>query len=203
MYTGNVVAIRPLEPEDLPVLTKLANDPEVRQLVVGWDWPVSESGQVRWLESTGTSPATRRLAVIDRQTGQTIGLTGLWEIDWHNRSALTAVKLDATTAPQGAGSDTIMLVNAWAFYEVGLHRLWGSILDFNAASYHAYVRKCGWRLEGIERQAIRRVGAWADLYRVAILRSDFDAHPLAAKYIRMVCPLDPTPFERPDDGLPR
>lgn len=198
MYTGRIVGLRPLEPGDLPTLTKLANDPGVRQLVVGWDWPVSEAGQELWLESTRNSTTTRRLAIVDLSTRATIGLTGLWDLDWHNRSALTAIKLEASVAPKGAGADTVMLVNAWSFLEVGLHRLWGSILDFNAASYHLYVRKCGWRLEGIEKQAVQRAGGWCDLYRVAMLRSDFDEHPLAAEYSRYVAPVDMTPFDRPD-----
>lgn len=197
MYEGRVVSIRPVEPDDLPVLTALANDPEVRQLVVGWDWPVSAVGQPAWLESTRQSSTTRRMAVINRESGETVGLTGLWELDWHNRSAMSAIKLDVSKAPRGAGSDTVMLINAWAFYEVGLHRLWGSILDFNAASYHVYVRKCGWRLEGIEKESVQRAGGWADLYRVAMLRHDFDAHADADEYRHMICPVDPAPFDRP------
>ena len=118
MYEGRVVGIRPLEPHDLTVLTKLANDPAVRQLVVGWDWPVPDSRQADWLEATWNSPVTRRFAVVNLATGETVGLTGLWDLDWHNRSALTAVKLDVSIAPKGAGSDTVMLVNAFAFYEV-------------------------------------------------------------------------------------
>src|SRR5664280_1119830 len=102
---------------------------------------------------TRNSPTTRRFAVVSLESGETIGLTGLWDLDWHNRSAMSGIKLDVTSAPRGAGSDTVMLVNALASYEVGLHRLSSSILDFNAASYHLYVRKCGWRLEGIEKQA--------------------------------------------------
>lgn len=198
MYCGRVVSIRPLEPSDLTVLTRLAHDPEVRQLVVGWDWPVSASGQPAWFESTRSSTHTHRFAVVDRESGETVGLTGLWDLDWHNRSAMSAIKLDVTRSPRGAGFDVVMLVNAFAFYEVGLHRLSGAILDFNAASYHLYVRKCGWRLEGIELQSVQRAGGWSDLYRVAMLRRDFDAHPAAEEYRRFVCPVDTSPFERPE-----
>lgn len=198
MYSGRVVSVRPLEPSDLPVLTQLANDPEVRQLVVRWDWPVSAHGQPAWLESTRSAPHTHRLAVVNRESGETIGLTGLWDLDWHNRSAMSAIKLDVSRSPRGAGFDVVMLVHAWAFYEVGLHRLWGAILDFNAASYHLYVRKCGGRLEGIETQSVQRAGGWSDLYRVAMLRSDFDAHPNADEYRSIICPVDTTPFEKPE-----
>lgn len=195
MFEGRVVGIRAQEPEDLPVLTRLANDPSVRQLVVGWDWPVPDFAQRSWLDKSVGSTATRRLTIVNLATGEPIGLTGFWEIDWHNQSAMSAIKIDATVAPKGAGSDAIMLVNALAFYEVGLRRLWSSILDFNARSFGAYVRKCGWRLEGVERESVFRGGSWHDLYRVAILRSDFDQHALAEEYIRRVAPVAMEPFD--------
>jgi RimJ/RimL family protein N-acetyltransferase len=73
---------------------------------------------------------------------------------------------------------------------VGLRRLHGSILDFNTASMNAYVRRCGWRIEGVDREAIFRKGEWIDLYRVAVLRSDFDGLPNALEYVNQVCPVD-------------
>lgn len=113
------------------MLTRLANSPETRQMVVGWDWPIAAAGQEAWLESTRTSGGTHRMAVVDLANGRTIGMTGFWDVDWRNRSALSAIELDGELAPKGAGSDTIMLINALAFYEVGLRRLWGAILDLD------------------------------------------------------------------------
>ena len=95
-------------------------------------------------------------------------------------------------SPKGAGTDAIMLVNAWAFYDFGLRRLYGSILDFNGSSLGAYVKKAGWRIEGRERESIFRKGEWHDLLRVAILRSDFDSLSEAAEYVDYVCPVDLT-----------
>jgi RimJ/RimL family protein N-acetyltransferase len=147
-------------------------------------------GQERWLETASTSRTTVRLMVDNAETAAPIGLTGLWEIDWHNRSALTATKLHPESAGRGMGSDSIMTLMAWAFYVVGLHRLHSTILDYNTASVKAYVARCGWRVEGVEREAIFRKGDYVDLYRVAALRSDFDALPNAPEYVNRVCPTD-------------
>lgn len=189
MYTGTTVGLRPLDIADVACLTNLANDPEVRQLVVGWDWPVEPLAQEEWLKNSNSPANTHRLAVYDLESGVTVGLTGLWDIDWHNRSALSAVKLDKDTAPRGSGTDAIKLVNAWAFYEVGLHRLWGSILDFNGPSFGAYVGKGGWKFEGTERQAVFKKGQWVDLHKVAILRSDFEELPDWEEYRDRICPV--------------
>lgn len=198
MYEGRLVGVRPLESADLPVLTRLANSPETRQMVVGWDWPIAAAGQEAWLESTRTSGGTHRMAVVDLASGRTIGMTGFWDVDWRNRSALSAIKLDGELAPKGAGSDTIMLINALAFYEVGLRRLWGAILDFNGPSYGAYVGNCGWRVEGIEKEAVFRNGGWVDSLRVAILRKDFEQLPAAVWYRQRVAPVPQARI----DGLP-
>jgi RimJ/RimL family protein N-acetyltransferase len=189
---GKLVGIRPIVSDDLDFLADLDAHPEVRGNVVGWDWPVNRDAQADWHKASHGNPRTRRLTVTELESGLPIGLTGLWEIDWHNRSAVTAVKLMPGRAPKGAGSDSIMLMMAWSFYEVGLRRLHGAILDFNAASQGADVRRCGWRIEGRERESVFRNGGWHDLLRVAILRREFDELADAEAYVRRVCPLDTT-----------
>jgi RimJ/RimL family protein N-acetyltransferase len=193
MLTGTMVGIRPIVSDDLDFLAELDAHPEVRGNVVGWDWPVSHDAQADWHKASHGNPRTRRLTVVELETGVPIGLTGLWEVDLHNRSALTAVKLMPGRAPKGAGSDSIMLMMAWTFYEVGLRRLHGAILDFNTASQGAYLRRCGWRIEGREREAVFRNGGWHDLLRVAILRREFDELTNAEAYVRRVCPVDTSP----------
>ncbi|SCL24020.1 Protein N-acetyltransferase, RimJ/RimL family [Micromonospora rhizosphaerae] len=187
MLNGRLVELRPMIAEDLGFLATLANTTSVRANVVGWDWPVAPDGQREWLDKAIRDPKNHRLTVTDLATGKPIGLAGLWEFDWHNRSAIAPIKIMPGLAPKGAGTDTIMLVMAWAFYEVGLHRVHGSILDLNAASLGLYLRRCGWREEGRERESIFRRGEWHDLIRVAALRSDFDALPDAEEYVERVC----------------
>ena len=201
MITGRLIGIRPMEMNDLPRMTMLANDPRVRAMVVGWDWMVSPSQQEEWLLRSSQQPNTRRLTVVNKLTGDPIGLTGLWDIDWHNRSALSAIKLLPNNGLRGAGSDTIMLVNAWAFREVGLHRLYGAILPFNVPSLKAYIDRCGWVLEGRERQSVFRNGQWHDLIRVAMLDSDFERHPDASEYASYIFPAGTTDVEPTNDLL--
>jgi hypothetical protein len=50
-------------------------------------------------------------------------------------------------------------------------------------SYRAYVEKCGWKVEGVNRKHIFRDGAFMDQLRVAALKSDFDQVPEASAYV--------------------
>jgi RimJ/RimL family protein N-acetyltransferase len=192
MIVGSQVVLRPIEPPDLPFLVELGNHPVVVGNVVGWDFPLAGHRQRSWLDTIDADSSSYRLLVASIETGEPLGLTGLWEIDWRNGSAMSALKLHPDRAAPGCGSDTILTVAAWAFYVVGLRRLWATILAYNARSYGAYVRKCGFRVEGIEREAVFRKGEWCDLYRVASLRADFDRHPVASEYIERVAPVDLT-----------
>jgi RimJ/RimL family protein N-acetyltransferase len=197
---GRVVRLRAVERRHLELLASLANDPTVAHSVVGWSLPVSMAHQERWFEASLGDRATQRLIIVDRDSEEPVGMTGLWDIDWHDRSALTATKLLPTAQGRGIGTDAILTLAAWAFLDVGLRRLYSTILDFNAASLGAYVRRCGWRIEGRERQAVYRSGRWCDRYLIALLREDFEGHPDAAFYKRSVCPVDVEAVVPPPSG---
>lgn len=198
MIKGKLLYLRPIEPSDLGFLQELANDALVSGSVVGWDFPVSSLDQQRWFDNLPLNSRTRRLTVVDLQTHEPIGLTGLWDIDWHNQSALTATKLHPNKLQKGMGTDAILTTMAWTFYVVGLRRLYGSILDFNGPSLGAYVKRCGWRIEGRELESILRKGRWCDLYQVAALKKDFDELDISKDYVELVCPTSVDDIVAPD-----
>lgn len=190
MILGNKIALRPIEKSDLDFLAGLTNHSGVASYVVGWDKPVSNFGQQAWLQSLQSDEKNIRLLVIDRISGKALGMTGLWEIDWQNRNALSATKLHPDCVAKGNGVDAIMTTMAWAFYSVGLRRLHGSILDFNYPSYSAYVNKCGWRVEGVSKEVVFRKGAWCDLIQVAVLLKDFEMLSSSQEYVDRILPPD-------------
>ncbi len=183
MIKGKKVNLRPVEESDLTFCQNLFNDSYLRSVVVGWDFPVSMESQEKWFKSLSTNKNNIRL-IVETNEGKLIGLTGLWDIDWHNRNALTAIKLKLDGIEgKGYGRDTIMAMNAFSFFEVGLHRLWGSIIDYNIPSFKVYVEKSGWKAEGILRKHVFRNGDFHDLYYVACLKEDFLNVLDAADYI--------------------
>ncbi|GGK79239.1 GNAT family N-acetyltransferase [Ornithinimicrobium pekingense] len=186
MIQGKLVRFRTMERNDLPYVKAINEDPQVRRNVVGWGWPNSLAELERWHErSQGGS--THRWVVVDT-ADRVIGVTGLWDVDMQSRHALTALKLGGLeeVRGRGLGTDAIKTLMAFAFYDVGLNRLYSSILVDNAASTRAYVDKCGWSVEGISRQHVWRRGGYVDLQQVGILRSEFDALPGAEEYVQLV-----------------
>lgn len=190
MIEYNGIGLRAIEESDLDVLFELVNDPYISTMVVGWGVPLSKMQQSQWIQNQHANDKTVRLVVVDLETNEPIGLSGLWDIDWQNSSALTATKLLPSKAKKGFGRASIMLTMAWAFYSVGLRRLYGAILDFNAPSMAVYVKKCGWRVEGCQKEAVFRKGRWCDLYSVAVLKSEFDLLSDKDGFIEAVHPAD-------------
>jgi RimJ/RimL family protein N-acetyltransferase len=175
LICGKKVRLRPIEESDLALMVQWFNDPEIAQLVGGWDFPISLAQQKEWYRSSLSDRRTQRWIIEDFE-GNPLGLTGLWDIDWHNRQALNAVKLGNTDMRgKGYGTDVIMTVMAYSFFQVGLNRLWGEIIDYNIGSYMAYVKNCGWKVEGKLRESVFRDGVYHDQYRVAILKDEFIA----------------------------
>ncbi len=186
MIQGKKVRFRAIEEKDLEYMVEWINDPDISNLVVGWTFPISMAEQREWFIKSLNDQNNQRW-IVETFDGQPIGLTGLWEIDFHNRHALTALKIGSKNIwGKGYGADAIMALMTYAFFQVGLNRLWGEILPFNEGSYRAYVVKCGWKVEGILRQHIFRNGKFYDLIRVAILKDEFCAHPQAINYIPQV-----------------
>jgi RimJ/RimL family protein N-acetyltransferase len=174
--SASTVALRAVEPADLAFLQALANDPEVRSNVVDWDWPLSLAGQQEWFPSTLSDRTTRRF-IVETPDGAPVGMTGLWDLDWRNRIALTGLKLGGTTDVRGKGYGTsaINAIMDFAFLDAGLNKLYATVLADNARSLAAYVRKCGWTEEGRLRQHAWRGGRYVDLVQIGILRSEYDA----------------------------
>ncbi len=183
MILGKKVVLRAIEEGDLEYLQKWHNNPALSELVVGWSFPVSMQEQRDWYLNSLNNPNTKRFIVESKNEG-VIGLTGLWDIDWQNRHALTALKIgEENLRRRGYGTDAIMAIMSYAFYEVGLNKLWSLILPYNKASYNVYVKKCGWKVEGNLRKHIYRGGKFYDLLYVSALKEDFEKWDPAKEYL--------------------
>jgi RimJ/RimL family protein N-acetyltransferase len=201
MLHGKQVTLRAIEPDDLPFLQRLANDPTVRGYLVGTNPPLSVAGQRGWFDQISRDPTTQRLMVQDAHDGEVLGMSGLWDIDFVHGSAESAIKLDpsALEGRRGTGTDTLKTVCAYAFFHLGLRRLSASILEFNQASLHLYAGKLGFRIEGRSRSAFQRKGRWFDIYQLGLLRHEFEALTDARDYVELVCPV---PGEGPVPEVP-
>jgi [ribosomal protein S5]-alanine N-acetyltransferase len=72
---------------------------------------------------------------------------------------------------RGLGREITRLVLAWAFDVLGVHRIELEVVADNAAAIRCY-QACGFREEGIRRQAGLYPDGWKDFIMMAMLQPE-------------------------------
>jgi RimJ/RimL family protein N-acetyltransferase len=148
----------------------------------GWHFPTGMQDQERWFSSLSCNSADQRFAIEAPDLGL-IGAANLVSIDWKNRNAFHGMMLgDKNIRGKGYGVDTIMAVMRYAFDELGLARLDGSMIEYNQASLKVYIEKCGWTNEGRKANWYFRDGRFWDKIVVGITNERYAETLRANRY---------------------
>ena len=104
-----------------------------------------------------------RFYLFDRENPQVIlGTIGLNNVVWGGfRSCFLGYKLDRDHINRGYMTAAVNLVTAYAFEELGLHRIEGNVMPRNLASRRV-LEKCGYENEGLSRAYLQINGIWED-----------------------------------------
>ena len=152
---------------------KWANDPEIWYLLASWHFPISEKDHQKWYEGLSAGSPDQRFAIETPDLGL-IGTANLVNINWKDRNAFHGMMLGGKDIRgKGYGTDTIMTIMRYAFEELGLERLDGSMIEYNEASLVVYLRKCGWKEEGRQRNWYFRKNRYWDKIIVGVTRLDY------------------------------
>lgn len=170
---GKIVRLRAIEEQDLPLFNSWGNDPELWHLLGGWHFPSSMQATRNWFEGLQGDQKNLRLAITTTELG-VLGLANILDIDWKNKNAFHGMMLgNKDVRGKGIGVDTVMSIMRYAFDELGLNRLDGSMIDYNEASLRLYLGKCGWKEEGRQRSWYYRAGRHWDRIMVGVTAQDY------------------------------
>ena len=170
---GKKITLRAIEEKDLELLHKWANDPDIWHLLGGWHFPSSMDYMQEWFKKEKNDNLNHRFA-IDTPDSGIIGTANLIDIDWKNKNAFHGMMLgDKDIRGKGYGSDTIMTMMKYAFEELGLQRLDGSMIEYNKISLSIYCKKLGWKEEGRQRNWYFRKNRYWDRILVGITQKDY------------------------------
>lgn len=104
--------------------------------------------------------------------GHCIGSAGL-RVDADQHGAVYTVGLFvAGLRGRGLGQEITRLVLSWAFDVLGLHRVELEVLASNGRAIGCYLA-CGFRREGIRRQAELYPDGWKDFILMAVLQPEY------------------------------
>ena len=180
---GKVVTLRALELDDLSLLTKWSNSPEIWYNLGGWHFPYSSLSTQEYIKNIDNNNMKFQNFAIETKEMGFIGTTNLVDIDWKNRTATNGIMLgDVDTRGKGYAMDAALTIMRYAFKELGLNRLSGEILDYNNRSIGLSTKKCGWKIEGRRAEATYRDGKYHDQVLIGITHKQYDEHIAKTNY---------------------
>lgn len=137
-----------------------------------WDEPFADmDGFDAWFAQTLAGPAVR-LVAVEPGSGAIRGVVTVSQIVLGAlRSAYLGYYGLAGFERRGLMTEAVREAVAFAFDELGLHRVEANIQPDNAASI-ALVRRLGFRLEGFSPRYLKIGGEWRDHERWALLADE-------------------------------
>lgn len=170
-HTQPHVLLRPLADSDSPLLYTWINDRELVELSARFK-PVSADAHRGWFREIRQRSDVRILAIADAETSATIGYCQLKAIDVLNRSAELQIRIGSPDYQgRGLGTAAVLALLEVAFEELALHRVHLHVFEHNQRARRCY-EKCGFKVEGLLREAVLIDGRRINLILMAILRSE-------------------------------
>tara|TARA_B100000745_G_scaffold299069_1_gene249039 strand:- start:1242 stop:1802 length:561 start_codon:yes stop_codon:yes gene_type:complete len=174
LIKGKEITLRAIEVDDLELLSKWANQPELWEKLGGWHFPYSKKSTEQWILNIDNNDIHKQIYAIVSEEGKLIGTANITEIDWKNKNAFHGMMLgDTKSRGKGYAQDVVMAIMRFAFDELGLNRLDGDMIASNEVSINFYTKKCGWEIEGVKKDWFYRKGRFFDKIIVGITKSKY------------------------------
>ncbi|MEU6232319.1 GNAT family protein [Kitasatospora sp. NPDC047058] len=169
--TDEQVILRPISETDLTALEQLVLDPAAIGPLQWYGW--SDPGRLRraWAENGLLGEERSHLAVVAGG-----GFRGF--VAWRRAAVVPAapywnigIQLAPDARGRGIGTRAQRLLVDYLFAHSPVVRLEADTETANLAEQRA-LGKCGFSREGVQRSLVFRDGAWRDIVRYSLLRSD-------------------------------
>lgn len=180
VLTGSLVTLRPVTVDDAETMIEIFADPDVGRLTGSVNSSVPSEAMPlesarRWYASRAEADDRLDLAIVDRGTGQLVGEAVINEWDPDSSSANFRTLIGPAGRDRGLGTESTRLLLAYAFEQLGLHRVGLEVFDFNPRARHVY-EKVGFVYEGTRRDALRFDDEWIDAHDMSILAHEWERH---------------------------
>ena len=169
---SDTARLTPVQIKDAEFLAKLISGEDVL-LYTANSFPINTEEERRWIEAMTVGQGSAKTDVIFTvclQNGKPIGIVGLHNINWINRSAEFGIIIDAEAREKGNGEKATRAIISYAFETLNLHRIYSDVYENNVASL-ALHKKCGFEKEGVEIDGVFKNGAYLNVIRFAIINS--------------------------------
>jgi RimJ/RimL family protein N-acetyltransferase len=170
--SGINATIRRVRPNDGEGFFALKGDPEIH-LMLGGSRDTYRHATREMVEATIKRLSEHPFAWVIEHASRVIGEARLDRVDMQDRRASFAIGiLDPQCLGRGIGTEAMRLVLQFAFAQLKLHRISVRVLAYNQRAIRSY-QKCGFVVEGHEREAAWVNGQWHDDVMMGLLDREF------------------------------
>lgn len=174
LLVGELVRLRGVRDEDLPHLARWEMDPATQATLSNWVIPSSEAAAKERIGKWCANDKDDVGFAIETLTDPPVlvGNISLWGARPKDKCATLGIALGREHVGRGYGTDATRVIVAYAFREMGLHRIQLGVAPFNHAGLRAYA-KVGFVEEGRLREAVWHDGRWYDEVLMSILEPEW------------------------------
>lgn len=185
MIVGKRIQLRAIEGEDLSLMVKWRNDPEIYQHFYEHE-PLSLVVQERWFENFLQKDDEKLWIIEAIEDPEPIGTVGLVHIDWRSRKTEWGRFLIYPEKYRhgGYGSEVESLILRYVFDHMNLNRLYCELFARNE-NVIALHEKFGFKEEGRFRKHVFKDGQYQDVVYLALLREEYltESQEIIEKYL--------------------
>lgn len=173
MLIGKAVRLVPLEKGDLASTRAWANDMSLNEDILRV-LPVSEEDQAKWYENLLEDRSRIVFAIKNSKSGEHLGNTGLYHIDWiHRRAEFWILIGDKRSWNRGLGAEVVLLMLLYGFHHLNLNKIYLHVSENNKRALSLY-RKLKFVEEGRLMEHYYISGRYVNILVMAMLRSHYD-----------------------------
>ncbi len=167
---SKLVYLRALEPNDIELLYKWENDPEV------WDVsnnlaPFSKHTLMEYINSAHLDIYTvkqLRLIIVNSETNVSIGAIDFFDFDPQHQRAGIGVLIDKDFRRNGFAFEALKIMIKYAFQNLKLHQLYCNISVNNESSLRLF-KKAGFLICGTKKDWNNIKGKWEDEHLLQLI----------------------------------
>jgi RimJ/RimL family protein N-acetyltransferase len=172
MLTGDLVRLRPLEPEDADALYRWHNDEEVMRWLQSYYHESLAGLRKRLADRQENSYEKVTLCIETLEERKLIGLVALRGAEPVNARAEVDIYLgEQEYWGGGYGTDALRRMCRYGFDTLRLHSIELTVVEANERAVRSY-QKIGFQVDGRLRQSFFRDGQWYDELLMCVLEEE-------------------------------
>ncbi|MFX0163473.1 MAG: GNAT family N-acetyltransferase [Candidatus Hodarchaeota archaeon] len=173
---GERVKIRKLKISDARDIYENVKDKDIGRWMFRFLHPYPKDEARKFIRRTHYKLKKKKgydFGIVLKNTNKVIGVVDLFDIDWENKKAEIGYWLGKKYWGRGLMTEAVKLILKFGFEDLKLHRIYARLFEENIGSKNV-LEKCGFKLEGIIREATFRNNKWHNGLIYGILKPEYE-----------------------------